>query len=241
MKKANRVLLPVILMGCFNYLLVAGPMAPINLKVQDNTDQLGIDVKNPGFAWYLTDSERGEKQTAYRIIVASSQKNIDANTGDIWDSGKVTSGNQYGVKFAGKALVSNTKYWWKVAAWDKDNKQSDWSAVKTFITGFLSPSDWSASWIKSGSNITSEPYMLRKQFSINKTISYASANICGVGQFELHLNGLKVGDHELDPGWTEYSKSQQYVTFDLTSLLQNREKCDRCMAGRRIHRHKKTG
>lgn len=220
MKKANRLLLSAALIGCFNYLLAAGPGAPVNLRVQDNTDQLGIDVKNPCFAWYLIDSDRGERQTAYRIIVASSQQKIDSNTGDVWDSGKVTSANQYGVRFAGKALVSNTKYWWKVAAWDKDDKQSDWSTVKTFITGFLSPADWSAAWIKSGSNITSEPYMLRKQFSIRKTISYASASICGVGQFELSLNGMKAGDHELDPGWTEYSKSQQYVTFDLTKLLK---------------------
>src|SRR5665648_13685 len=164
------------------------PGAPTNLRVQDNTEQLGVNVVNPGFAWYINDSDRGERQTAYRIIVASSQRNIDANTGDMWDSGKVTSANQYAVKYTGTALVSNTKYWWKVATWDKDNKQSAWSAGKTFITGFLSPSDWTASWIKASSNTTSVPYMLRKQFSISKTISYATANICGAGQFELHLN-----------------------------------------------------
>ncbi len=221
MNKTNRVLLIVVILSSFNFLLAANSVEPTNLRVQDNTDQLGIDMPNPSFAWYLDGPERGERQTAYRIIVASNEKKIEANTGDIWDSGKVTSSNQYGVKFAGTALLSNTKYWWKVAAWDKDNKQTAWSAGKSFITGFLNQSGWTANWIKAGSNITSEPYMLRKQFSISKTISYAIANICGVGQFELHLNGLKVGDHELDPGWTEYSKSQQYVTFDVTSLLQN--------------------
>ena len=220
MKKTNRVLLFCIILIFFSFLARAGAGAPTNLRVQDNTEQLGIDVNNPSFAWYLNDTDRGERQTAYRILVASSQSKIDANTGNIWDSGKVTSANQYGVKYTGKALASNTKYWWKVAAWDKDNKQSDWSEDQTFITGFLQPSHWTAKWIKAGSNVTSEPYMLRKQFSIRKTISYATASICGVGQFELHLNGLKVGDHELDPGWTEYSKSQQYVTFDVTSLLQ---------------------
>ncbi len=198
-----------------------GPGVPTNLRIQNNTEQLGVDEANSSFAWYVNDCDRGERQTAYRIIVASSQKNIDSNNGEIWDSGKVTSANQYGVKYAGTALVSNTKYWWKVTTWDKDNKQSAWSAAKTFITGFLSPSDWTARWIKADNNTTSVPYMLRKQFSISKTIIYATANICDVGQFELHLNGVKVGDHELDPGWTEYSKSQQYVTFDVTSLLQN--------------------
>lgn len=219
MKKTNRVLSSIIIMSCFNFLLAfvfiincyaqdktkitsvpvhaASPGAPTNLRIQDNTEQLGVDVANPSFAWYVKDSDRGEKQTAYRVVVASSQRNIDTNTGDKWDSGKVTSSNQYAVKYKGTALVSNTKYWWKVATWDKDNKQSSWSASKTFITGFLSPSDWTASWIMASSNTTSVPYMLRKQFSIRKTISYATANICGVGQFELHLNGLTVGDHEI--------------------------------------------
>lgn len=219
MKKTNRVLSSIIIMSCFNFLLAfvfiincyaqdktkitsvpvhaASPGAPTNLRIQDNTEQLGVDVAKPSFAWYVKDSDRGEKQTAYRVVVASSQRNIDTNTGDKWDSGKVTSSNQYAVKYKGTALVSNTKYWWKVATWDKDNKQSSWSASKTFITGFLSPSDWTASWIMASSNTTSVPYMLRKQFSIRKTISYATANICGVGQFELHLNGLTVGDHEI--------------------------------------------
>ncbi len=220
MQKRKSALLSILIMSFFSCLLKAGPGAPTNLRVQENTDQLGIDVKNPGFAWYLNDYDRGERQTAYRILVASSQDKIDANTGDIWDSGKVTSSDQYGVKYKGKTLASNTKYWWKVAAWDNENRQSPWSEEKTFITGFLNPSGWTAKWIKASNNVTSVPYMLRKQFSITKKISYATANICGIGQFELHLNGLKVGDHELDPGWTEYSKSQQYVTFDVTSLLQ---------------------
>jgi len=200
--------------------LVTSPGAPTNLRVQDNAEQLGVDVANPNFAWYVNDSDRGEKQTAYRIIVASNQQNIDANRGDIWDSGKINSSNQYGVKYAGTPLISNTKYWWKVMTWDKDNKKSAWSKDITFITGFLSQSEWTADWIKAISNTKSVPYMLRKEFSISKTISYTTANICGVGQFELHLNGTKVGNHELDPGWTEYTKSQQYVTFDVTNLLQ---------------------
>lgn len=226
MEKTNRVLSSIITVNFFISLLAsvpvqaASPEAPTNLRIQDNTEQLGIDVANPSFAWYVNDNDRGDRQTAYRIIVASSQVNIDKNTGDNWDSRKVTSSNQYGIKYEGSALVSNTKYWWKVATWDKDKNQSSWSASKTFITGFLSPSEWTASWIMASSNTTSVPYMLRKQFSISKTISYATANICGIGQFELNLNGIKVGDHELDPGWTDYSKSQQYVTFEVTNQLK---------------------
>jgi alpha-L-rhamnosidase len=195
--------------------------APTNLRVQDNAEQLGVEVANPSFAWYVSGIGRGERQTAYRIIVTSCKNNIDSNLGDLWDSGKIISVKQYGVKYDGCALESNTKYWWKVMTWDKNNNQSSWSQSTTFITGFLNPSDWTADWISASSNTVSVPYMLRKEFSVSKTISYATANICGIGQFELYMNGEKVGNHELDPGWTDYSKSQQYVTFDVTNLLQS--------------------
>jgi alpha-L-rhamnosidase len=194
--------------------------APTNLRVQDSTEQLGVDVPNPSFAWYVTGAGRGERQTTYRIIVTSCEENIDSNLGDMWDSGKVISAYQYGVKYEGCALESNTKYWWKVMTWDKNHNQCSWSDTATFITGFLSPEHWTAKWICASSNTVSVPYMLRKEFSICKAINYATANICGLGQFELYINGEKVGNHELDPGWTDYSKSQQYVTFDITNLLQ---------------------
>ena len=197
------------------------PEAPSNLKIQDNTEQLGVDIVNPNFAWYVNDIDRSEYQTAYRILVTSDERNINADTGDMWDSGKFPSSEQYGVKYQGSKLESNTKYWWKVMTWDKDDNQSPWSENRTFITGFLSPSDWTASWIKSATNTPSVPYMLRKVFTINKTINYAIANISGVGHFELRLNGQKVGDHELDPGWTDYTKSQQYVVFDVSGLLKS--------------------
>ena len=199
----------------------ASPVAPTNLRIQDNTEQLGIDRPNPRFAWYVNDPDRGESQTAYRIIVSSSRDSIDAGTGDMWDAGKVVSCNQYGVKYAGAPLQSNTKYWWKVMTWDKDNNPSPWSLPVSFITGFMNDGAWSASWINAVSNTVSVPYMLRKEFSVSKAVEYATANVCGLGQFELYLNGAKVGDHELDPGWTDYKKTQQYVTFDVTSRLRN--------------------
>ena len=107
MKKINRLLSSILTMSFLIFLLACVPVnesspgSPTNLRVQDNTEQLGVDVANPCFAWYVNDSDRGEQQSAYRIIVASSQSNIEANNGDIWDSGKVTSSNQYGVKYEG--------------------------------------------------------------------------------------------------------------------------------------------
>lgn len=199
----------------------ASPAAPTNLRIIDNFEQLGIDQSNPKFGWYVNDTDRGESQTAYRVIVASSEANIDNNTGDLWDTGKVTSAMQYGVAYAGTALQSNKQYWWKVMTWDKDNNQSAWGQKTAFVTGFMNPSNWTASWISSSSNTTGVPYLLRKQFSVSKTVRQAYAYICGAGQFELSINGAKVGDHQLDPAWTDYQKSCQYVTFDVTSRIQS--------------------
>jgi alpha-L-rhamnosidase len=61
--------------------------------------------------------------------------------------------------------------------------------------------------------------MLRKEFSIKKDIKRATATVCGLGFFDLYLNGEKISDHWFDPGLTEYSKRCLYVTFDVTDRL----------------------
>ncbi|MDD2216293.1 MAG: family 78 glycoside hydrolase catalytic domain, partial [Eubacteriales bacterium] len=216
-----RFLIVVYCVFCSFYCMAAKPKSPTNLRIQEYTEQIGVDVDHPHFAWYVSDTDRNESQTSYRILVASTLKNLNANKGDMWDSGKVPSAGQYNIKYNGSKLESSTRYFWKVMTWDKKDKKSPWSENKSFITGLFSSSDWAAHWIKSKTETPSVPYMLRKQFFIDKNIDYALVNISGIGHFELRLNGKKVGDHELDPGWTEYAKSQQYVVFDVTNLIKN--------------------
>ena len=72
------------------------------------------------------------------------------------------------------------------------------------------------SWITNGST---KPFYARKEFTIEKEVVSAKAYVCGLGQFVFSLNGQKIGDHELDPGWTAYDKYIQYVTFDVTENL----------------------
>lgn len=75
-------------------------------------------------------------------------------------------------------------------------------------------------WITNG---TASPFYARKEFSIDKEISSAEAKVCGLGQFLFYVNGRKAGDHELDPGWTNYNRKIQYVTFDVTDMLHTGE------------------
>lgn len=75
-------------------------------------------------------------------------------------------------------------------------------------------------WITNG---TASPFYARKKFALDRPIARAEARVCGLGQFVFWLNGHKVGDHELDPGWTDYRKLVQYVAFDVTDLLRQGE------------------
>jgi alpha-L-rhamnosidase len=90
--------------------------------------------------------ERGQRQTAYQILVASSRENLDKDIGDLWDTGKVNSDETL-VVYAGKPLRSEMECWWKVRVWDKDGNPSEWSEPARWTMGLLEPSDWKGKWI----------------------------------------------------------------------------------------------
>ena len=87
--------------------------------------------------------------------------------------------------------------------------------------GLLAPRDWQGHWIGGTDNTNHSPApMLRRTFSLNSRIKQARAYICGLGYYELHINGRKVGDHLLDPGYTRYDKRDLYVTYDVADALR---------------------
>ncbi|HLI33590.1 MAG TPA: alpha-L-rhamnosidase, partial [Terriglobia bacterium] len=89
----------------------AGPSAPFDLRCEYLTNPVGIDVRQPRFSWVLQDSDRGELQSAYQILVATSPQRLARDEGDQWDSGKVTSDNSIQVVYAGKPLASDHVYY----------------------------------------------------------------------------------------------------------------------------------
>jgi len=104
-------------------------------------------LQNPRLSWILASPQRGETQKAYRILVASSVGLLNADTGDLWDSGKVESDESSQIPYAGKALTSRDQCFWKVVAWDQNNIPSPWSSTGQWEMGLLQPTDWSAQWI----------------------------------------------------------------------------------------------
>jgi alpha-L-rhamnosidase len=108
---------------------------------------LGIETARPRFSWLLESKVRGQKQTAYQILVASSEANLNKDKGDLWDTGKITSDQISQVVYAGKPLRSRMQCWWKVRSWDKDGNETAWSKPALWTMGLLQPSDWQAKWI----------------------------------------------------------------------------------------------
>ena len=108
--------------------LPATPAAEVliqNLRCECLTDPLGIDVEQPRLSWVMQDGgtrseARGQKQTAFQMLVASSQELLAKDKGDLWDSGKVVSDQSIQVEYAGKPLESRVRCHWKVRVWDKD-------------------------------------------------------------------------------------------------------------------------
>ncbi len=203
------------------------PLPPSHVRIIDFFEQLGIDTPSPRFGWVGNAAlgDRGERQTAYEIIVSAKEAEIRANRGTLWDSGKVASAQQYGISYGGPALTKTTKYWWKVRAWDNDSQPSPWSDEASFITGFFQLSDWNPSgqWIAAPESVTTKAGprpMFRKTFQADKPVRNAYLYVTGLGQFVASLNGTKVGNHEIDPAWTDYDRTVDYVTFDVTSQVK---------------------
>ena len=189
----------------------AGPAAPVSLRCEYLVDPMGIDMAKPRFFWIVDHPERGQVQSAYEIVVSSDPK---AAEGDIWASGKVASPKSIQVAFAGKALVSGRSYFWKVRVWDRDGRESPWSAAARFDTGLLDKGDWKGVWIGAKNQ-------LRKEFALKGRVKRARAYIAGLGYYELRINGRKAGNRVLDPAWTTYDKRVLYATYDVTNALRD--------------------
>jgi len=130
--------------------MAAGSLKVDKLRCEYKTDPIGIDVPQPRLSWLLAPtvaSQRGLKQNAYRILVSSSASALEADQGDLWDSGKVVSDQSVNIEYAGKELSSCQDGYWKVRVWDQDGQESPWSSVGRWTRGLLKAADWQAQWI----------------------------------------------------------------------------------------------
>jgi alpha-L-rhamnosidase len=192
-------------------------LQPARLRCEYTDNPLGIDHPQPRLFWQVESDGRGQRQTAYQILAASSAEQLASAQGDLWDSGKVSSDETAHISYQGKPLASSQRVFWKVRVWDQGGKASAWSTPATWTTGLLETNDWQAAWICARG--ASEALLLRKEFEVRPGLVRAIAHVSGLGQYEMTCNGVKAGDDLLSPGWTAYNSTVLYDTKDVTSLL----------------------
>ena len=159
-------------------------MNATDLRCENQCDPVAVDAAAPRLSWVLEAAARGERQTAYRILVACSAEKLQRDEGDLWDSGKVTSSEQNQIAYAGMPLAANTECSWKVQVWNNDGETSEWSAPARWGMGLLEPTDppsphgsgaagWKARWI--GVNPQSVSYMYYQGRAATKRRAATSA------------------------------------------------------------------
>ncbi len=200
-------------------MLLAG-ITPTQLTCEYLNGMPLVDIAKPRLAWVnIADkNERGQKQTAWQVRVATSPDLLESP--DLWDSGKIESPLSNRIEYDGKTLQSRQECWWQVRVWDRNDKASKWSKPSAWRMGLLDPSEWQAQWIGApwqgeealplpgrGETPTPPPApLLRKSFQVNKPIKNAVAFVTGLGYFELYMNGEKIGNDVLVPNQTNYGK-----------------------------------
>lgn len=196
-----------------------------HLRCENLTDPIGLDVARPRFSWQLLapKGRRGVRQTAYELRVAASAAELVRGQKLVWQSGKVASDSSVNVTYAGPALAASQHYYWQVRAWDNTGKASAWSPAAYWQAGLLTPANWQAAWIGPGyveDSVQRPSPLMRKEFAISKPLASATAYVTAHGLYEAQLNGQRVGDAYLTPGWTSYHKRLAYQAYDVTKLLK---------------------
>ncbi|MEL7498423.1 MAG: family 78 glycoside hydrolase catalytic domain [Planctomycetota bacterium] len=221
---------------CAHWLTTNNALADLRceqLRCEYRQSPHGIDEAKPRLCWQVKSELRGQKQSAYRIIVASSVEKLEADQGDVWDSGKVDSNQTLHFEYQGRPLNSGERCYWKVKSWNQNNQASAWSPAAIWTMGLLDESDWQASYISypdtspifkdRESHFLPPAIHYRKQFVPTKKIQRATVYATALGIYQLELNGQAVSDHYFAPGWTDYRQRAYYNTYDVTELVRTGE------------------
>ncbi|SMC79896.1 family 78 glycoside hydrolase catalytic domain [Cellulophaga tyrosinoxydans] len=200
----------------------ASKVSVSNLRCEYRTNPLGIDNTSPRLSWKLLENNqtRGQKQTAFQVLVASSLEELESNNGDVWDSGKVESNQSVNNVYQGAELESAQQYFWKVKIWDKDGVASNWSDYAKFSMGLLKQSDWKGDWILKEDQKKTDHNWYRKNVTLSKDATSAFVFVGSFGYHELYVNGEKITENVMNPVSTYMKKRIAYLTYDISDKLK---------------------
>ena len=195
----------------------------VNLTCEYRENPLGIDVIRPRLSWQIQSDRRGVRQIAYRIVTASSEADLADPEKALWDSGRIDSDQSIHVPYSGPTPVSSQQVYWRVTVWDENNVPTT-SDTAWWEMGLLDESAWQADWIGSslvgGPRTTIPAPYLRREFELSDSVANARLYATAIGLYECYLNGNRVGNDLLTPGWTDYDKRVRYQVYDVTDLLK---------------------
>jgi len=228
---------------------VAGSLEIDRLRCEYLEAPQSVDTSQPVLGWVLNSDQRGQMQTAYQVLVSDCDGKV------MWDSGKVESAESSHVNYSGQSLRSSSDYHWKVRVWDKEGQPSAWSAPAHFGTALMDAAEWKAKWIGRGPpaepvvrwgtdfvvadrekikglEIDRRAPLFRKEFVVKGALKSARIHICGLGLYELYVNGNKIGAPRVHtPLKTLYSARVFYDTLDITDALAEGENALGVMLG----------
>lgn len=179
---------------------------PIRLRTEYLENPIGLDCHTPRFTWEYAGEEANFRCSRHEIRIGTRPDRLEPYQ-------------------AGMKLEPHTRYYWNVTVWDGEGRPCAPSETATFETSKLSSSDWSARWITDRQDKELEPSPLfRKSFDLGeRQVKEARLYVASAGYHELFINGQRVGENYLDPGYTHFDKRILYVTHDVTKLLRQGE------------------
>jgi alpha-L-rhamnosidase len=240
----KKILSIAFLMLSAQHILTAQSVEFKSLTCDAQINPIAIESQQPLLSWVVEADGYNREQTAYQVLVASKETLLNEKNADLWNSGKVVSTQSAHVKYQGEKLLPTQKHFWKVMIWDEVGKASDWSAVNTFEMGLMDDANWGdAQWISLSKDTRTSEYRFRDYtpgwlkenppkvtsqavgyfrnvINTEKETKSARAYICGLGYYELYINGEKTGDHVLDPAPSNYDKQAYYVSYDVSDQIK---------------------
>jgi len=224
-------------------------LTPAGLRCAHKADPLGVAPDRVRFSWVLRGTGTGRAQSAYQVQVTDEAGAVSWDSGRVESASSAdvaypgeAAGGLGGVASPGASraasLAGGARYRWKVQVWDETGAASGWSAPAAFEVELGRTGGWHASWISLGriredfrppaeagpsdpvvKALTPAPY-LRRAFTVEQPVASARLYVTALGLYEARLNGQRVGDAVLAPGWTDYDRRIPYQTYDVTGLLR---------------------